>query len=189
MAEKQKQKKQLVVSDREIDIIKATFSENDSLLKAMRAIFFGLEVTGEERESLKSTFSNPELVQIMYKRFLPAINKDTPIGQITDVWMGVESQIFGVPKETIYQAVMQKSIAVQMVERGLRTLQNPEAEVINISYDPNSIITDELGVKLLARNHYLRHVETQLSFLSVIAGQVDETTEQAKKRMQVDSSE
>lgn len=184
-----KAKKELIVKDDEIELIKATFADNQYLLKALRALFCGLGVNTEEKNLIKTVFANEKLRALMRKRFLPEVSKDTPIGQVTDKWMGVETQIFGVNRETIFQSLMSKQETIDMVEKALGLLENPDGEQFDVSYNPKLNMADEFGIKLLARNHYLRHIETQLTFLMTIAGQKEETIEQAKKRMQVDSNE
>ena len=175
-------KSKLTVSDSEIALIKKTFAENDDLVIALRALFFGLQLTDSERKIIQSTFDgNDALKRVIRKRFLPTVSRENPIGVVTDVWLGVETQIFGVPQDTIFQAIKSKELVISMVKTALNLMDNIDGEKVNVEYDPNGLLTDPYGLKLLARNQFVRHIETQLSWLYVIAGQSNETPDQRAK--------
>lgn len=176
------------INTEENKIIKSNFKDNDFLLKAMRALFLGLEVTDDEKSLIKTTFSDKSLLKIMYKKFLPTLDKESAIGQVQDVWLGVEQMVFGSNKETIYQAVHYKKMALDMTSKALQLLENPNGERVNLSYDPNVNVSDELQINLLARNQYIRHVESQLMFLKVIAEQKEEDTKEQQKRIAQNSA-
>ncbi len=177
---------QLNVNDKEIELIKATFSENEYLLKAMRALFLNLGVSDEDKELMKNTFANEELMKIIEKRFYPVLSKETPIGQVQDNWLGVEQMIFDRPLDTIAQAVQYKDMALKMTRKALDLLKDPDGEKLDIEYVLDN--DDKLQVKLLARNQFVRHIESQLLFLLVIAGKKDESSQEAKKRLTQDST-
>jgi len=176
----------LNVDEKEISLIKATFAENDELLKAMRALAFGLPVSDTNKETIKKTFANDELVKIMRKRLVPQLDADAPIGQVADVWLGVEQMIFNVPRDTVTQAIKYKARAVDMTKQALELFIDPSRE--RISLDVTGV-EDELGINILARNQYIRHIESQLLFLKMIAGTKDETPDEAKKRLTQDSAQ
>lgn len=178
----------LNTNEEENKIIKSTFKDNDFLLKAMRALFLGLELTDDEKTLIKSTFSDKGLLRIIYKKFLPTLDKESPIGQVQDIWLGVEQMVFGMTKETIYQAINYKELALNMTARALALLENPNGERIDVSFNPMTNINDEYGINLLARNQYIRHVESQLMFLKVIAEQKEEDTKEQQKRIAQNSA-
>jgi len=173
------------LNEKEIDLIQRTFRGNEELLKSIRALFFGMPVTDNEKKVIRDTFSNPELLSIMWRRFCPSLDKETPIGQVQDVWLGVEQQVFGFPEGTIRQAVLYKHYAVEWTKTGLALLENPDGPGVNVEYSPISyrIDADPLAIHLLARNQYIRHVETQLSFLHVIASLPQEDSGKSAKEV------
>lgn len=160
--------------------VKSLFQNNEAMLKIMRALFLGLGVTAAEKEQVRSMFSNNELLRIVRNKFYPELSRETPIGQVADVWLGVEQMIFGVPQDTITQAVQYKDLALDMTRKALKLLENPDGEQIDVSYDPKAHLNDPLRINLLARNQYIRHVETQLTALWIIANQKTAETKDSK---------
>lgn len=174
---------------KEISIMKATFADNDALLKTIRALFLGLGVTDEEKLLIRKTFAgNGDLLAIMHKKFLPSLNKDTEIGKIADVWLGVEQMISDKSPDTIKQMIGYKDVAIGMVRTSLTLLENPDLPAIKLEYTGTMYPADYLGIELMARNQFIRLVETQLTFIKMIAGAKTETPEQAVKRIHSDSS-
>lgn len=184
-------KQQLLVSDKEIATIKSAFANNEPLLKAMRGLFYGLVVTPDALEMVRKTFTSDEVKTAVRKRFLPYLSNDPAIGQVADAWLGTEDEIRGMPPDTIYQAIMSRDLRIKMVEKALGLLIDPTGEPIDLAFVPTNIasLSPDTGIRLLARNQYIKHMETQLMYLMVIAGQSDESLEQAKKRMTKDSTE
>lgn len=179
-------KPNIVVQDEEIALIKSVFADNDELLQAMRALFFGLEIKESDKKAIEETFASDALMKIIQKRFLPTLNAEAPIGQVSDVWLGAETMIFGASQGTIAQAVLYKERSIDMTRRALALLRNTDGE--RISLEVNGL-QDELGVDILARNQFIRHIESQLLFLKIIAGTKDESPEDAKKRLAQNSSQ
>ena len=89
--------------------------------------------------------------------------------------------VFGFPKDVIYQAVHYKEKALQMTKMALALLENPDGLRVDVSYDPQQSLVDDLGVNLLARNQYLRHIESQLLYIKMIADTEEKTPAQIKK--------
>lgn len=172
--------------DKDAALIKANFDE--PILKSIRALFLGLETTPPERVAIKAIFANKELLALMWKRFVPVIDRHAPIGQMQDVWLGAEQMIFGQPVATIEQAVKYKERAIDMTRQALRLLENPDGQAPEINHWGN-IAIDPLQVELQARNMFIRHVEQQLGYLLLIANAQDEKPEETKKRQAKDSTQ
>jgi len=180
------EKRPLMYSNNDIDLIKATFAENDFLLIAVRKLFFGSKLTEEEQSSINAAFKDPKVLEVLRRKIYPVFNAETPVGQISDPWLGVEEQIFGASRDTIIQAVNSKAVAMSMFEQAFKSVYG--GEQVSIEYNPASIVADELGVNLIARNLYMKGVETGLTGVKMIAGKKDETLEQTLKRLTQDSS-
>lgn len=177
------------ITDKETKIIQAVF--NDDLLKQVRALMLELPLTEVEKGSIKSVFADKEVLAVMYKRFYPTLDKDTPIGQVQDTWLGTESMVFGNSLDAITQALGYKKASLAYTKKALELLEDPFGEPVAYvkDYDPVSYPNDPLGITLLARNQYIRHVENQLLFLSIIAKQTVVTPEEAKKKSDKDSAQ
>lgn len=171
------------IGEEETALIRATFANNEELLKSIRALMFGMTTTGEEKKLIADTFANPALRKIMWKRFCPALDRNSPIGQVQDVWIGVEEMAFGQPPHTIEQAVMYKKISIDYTMQALGLLENPDAAAPELSYSPTRYPNDTLQVHLLGRNQFIKHIEQQLLFLWLIAQTKKETPAEQKTRV------
>lgn len=178
---------QLPVSEKEADLLKATFKDNESLLKTLRSLFFGFDTTKAEKKLIKETFSDPELKLAIRKKMYPVLSNDVPIGQVADFWMGVDQQIFGQHKDTIYQAVNTKEEVLTMLKKAMNLLDNPDGEKIDLEYTAKKYQLDDFQINLLARNLYIKTIETGLLFIKMTADQNIETPEQLEKRVKKDS--
>lgn len=184
MAEK---KQELMYTNKDIELIKSIFSENDALLVMLRKMFFGYELTADEKKVILSNFSNPEAIEVLRRKAYSTNNFETPVGQLSDFWLGVESQIFGASRDTVYQAIESKKLVLEMFTNGFNLLTNIEGEKVDVTINP-MIEADPLGVKLIARNLYMKAIETALHAVKVIAGMKTESVEDAVKRLQSDST-
>lgn len=166
----------------EVKLIQSTFAGNERLLITIRSLFFGLPMTKTEKESVRSAFKADLLRKIFWKRFRPSLdNRDVGIGQTVDLWAGVD--IRGQSRDAIYQSVMARKLLIDYTEKALKLLENPEGEIVDLNYDPELNISDQLHVKLVARNSFLSHIENQLSLIKLIADQKVESVDEAKARI------
>jgi hypothetical protein len=156
------------IPEKEKELIRRSFGGDDTVLKAVRALFFNLPVTEADRAAIKSTFGG-EMLAITRKRFLPSLDKETPIGQVQDVWLGAEQMVFAQSPQTIEQAIQYKAQAIEMTKVALALLENPDGPKVDIEFAASKYLNDPLGINLLARNQFIRHVEQQLLMLWLVA--------------------
>jgi hypothetical protein len=178
---------ELMYNEEEISLIKETFAENDALLQILRKLFYGLELTEGEKKIVKDTFKKDQVVEVLRRKVYGTFNLNTPIGHVSDFWMGVEQQIFGASRDTIYQSIESKKLIKTMFEKGFKLLQNPDGERVKLDAEP-VIEADPLGIKMIARNLYLKAIETALFTVKTIAGKKEEKLEDTMKRLKQDSS-
>lgn len=173
------------VNDKEIELIKNTFDED--ILKMIRALWLGLSISDSEKTVIQTLFRNADLFAILKRRLYPELDRNMPIGQVQDAWMGVEKQVFAENPNTIYQAVHYKVKALELTAQALELLKNPFGEAMNITFvpptGPMADLDVALQVELLGRNQYIRHIEQQLLFLWLISQQkVEKPAEVAVKK-------
>lgn len=183
MAEKQ----ELMYSNKDIELIKSVFSENDELLILIRKLFCGAELTVDEKKIITTSFSNPEAIEVFKRKVYGINNLETPVGQLSDFWLGVESQIFGASRDTIYQAISSKELVLSMFTKAFALLSNPDGEKVDVSVRP-LLEADPLGIKIIARNLYMKAIETSLLAVKTISGIKIESVDEAVKRLKSDSS-
>lgn len=174
--------KQLPIAEKEVSLLKAVFKDNDGLLLTMRSLFFGFQVSPSDKKNIKETFKGTDIREAVRKKIYPMLSNDVPIGQVADYWMGMESQIFGQSKDTIYQAVSSKEKVLEMLQDAMALLVDPEGKPVDISYHSN-LHMDPGQIGLLARTLYIKTIETGLMMIKVVSGQAEgETMEEVKKR-------
>lgn len=181
-------KKQLPsANEQDVSLIQSIFAKNEQLLKLIRTTLFGLPLSKTDKETVRGVFANKELVRIFKRRFMPSFDDaDVPIGQTLDLWAGVD--IRGLTKDAIFQSVHARQKLIDMTVQGIERLINPEAEPVDLSYNPRINFSDDLHIVLIARNSYLSNVENQLGMIKLIADQKAETIDETKKRLAKDSS-
>lgn len=159
----------------EKELIKRVFGNNEKLLKSIYRLFIGLDVPESEKERIKEVFTNEQLREILRQRLLPNLRDDVPIGAVSDEWGNIDQMIFGQTKDTILQAVQRTNVAIKYTKQALKLLENPYEEKLNLDFDPDAnIMEDELQIRLLGRNLFIRNCATQLQGLWTIANMPDE---------------
>lgn len=179
--------KELTTPEKEVEILKGLFKDNEYLLKLLRSLFFGFALTDEEKTLIKSTFNTVEIREVIRKKIYPLLNNEVPIGQVADYWMGTESNILGHTRDTIYQSMASKEEVLFMLNSAMQLMIDPTlTSNINLNYIPDP--TDPLGIGLLARNLYIRSIETGLNLINTIANQNVETQAQIKSKNKLNSN-
>lgn len=179
---------ELMYSEKDIKVIKEKFAENDALLKIVRKLFFGADISEAEKKTIVDSFDD-ETIEVLRRKIYSTKSFEVPIGQVSDFWLGVETQIFGASRDTIVQSIESKAKVEKMFKTAFDLLKNPDGEKVSLEYKPEvSLLSDPLQTSLIARNLYMKAIETALFTVKTIAGQKDETPEQALKRLKQDSA-
>lgn len=163
---------QMQVDEKDLAVIQRTFKDNDELLQSMRAVMLNLSPSEGDKKLVNSTFADDALYTLVYKRFLPTLSKESPIGQASDVWLGAEQMVFGQSESAILQAIEYKERSIEMTQKALEALRDSSKIVADVVFSARKYLNDPWGINLLARNQFIRHIESQLLFLKLIAAQV-----------------
>lgn len=180
-----------MTSDKEVELIKKVFKGNDHLLTQVRNLFYGLPVSDEDRKIIKKVFSNADFKNVLRKKMFPIFEldmMDVPVNSIADFWYGTEQNIFGQSRDAIYQNVYSKIQVRELLDQAFRLLSDPFSEkAIDLSFTPS--MSDDLQVRLLARNLYIRTVVEGLNFIRIVCEREDPKPIEVKKRREKDSVE
>lgn len=168
------------LKDAELELLKSVFAGRDELLLLIRNVFYGFDLSEDERKSVEAAMT-PSLLRLMRKQFLPEFQPDVPIGQNIDMYAIVD--IRGKTKEQIYQEVESTTVKIALIEQGLARLARVDGPKPSLEFSRN-----ELETNLAGRNLYLNHVDRQLQTIEVLAGQKTETVEETKARLLKDSA-
>ena len=120
--------------EKDNQLVIATFKDRDNLLKSIRALFLNLGINPQEKEEVRNL--SPEIKRILKDKLYPVMDKETPIGQVKDAWLGAEQMVFGHNSETIKQAIQYKNKALKMTLAALELL-NEDGNEINLNYEPS----------------------------------------------------
>lgn len=167
-------------------VIEQVFQDNEALLQTVRAVFLGLPITEADKQTIRDTFADTRLRQIFRNKFLPELSRSTPIGQAQDIWLGVETDVYGNPPDTRQQAIQYKQGAITLTEQALALLETPDGLRFSPAYNPS--MENELGTVLLTRNMFIRHVEKQLLNFWVIANNKKASPQEIQKRLEKQSA-
>ncbi len=170
----------------ELALLKSAFEGNEVLLRTMKNLFFGYELTSGEKDLIRKSFASEELKRILRKRFSPFGDKSTPIGQTIDMWTGID--LVGKPKDEIFQTICVRKDMVDMMNKALNLLDNPDGEKPSIVYNIDSVFGDDFGIRLTTRNRFIGHIEFQCVTIQTIVNTKVETKEEKEKRQVANSS-
>lgn len=160
---------ELTLTEIENNIIRDTFLDNLALLKAMRRIAFGLEVTDQEKNTIKTAFANDELCEAIRKRLKPELGDDDNLAFIGYDWAGTETLISNQTPDTITQVIAYKKVRQDLTAQALALFKDPFSGKIELNMKPSQ--TDKMQSELLGEIQYVRHIQSQLNFLNVVAEQ------------------
>jgi hypothetical protein len=187
--DKNKSKGQMRYTDAELSLIKASFADNDELLKTIRRVFLQMDLTMSDVELLGNLTQKKELLSVIRKAFLPVLDGNAPFHQVVDLWMtlGISDKT----PDSAYPHILAREKLISYLDQQLKVLEGERAEKIKFSKlckiekkDPVEIFSD-----LIVRNTILGHTEMQLAQFSLLAGMKDETVEDTKKRLMKDSNQ
>jgi hypothetical protein len=187
MSEQKERRRPLSTNEYEIEVIKRAFAGDESILKSVRSLFLGFPITKVEADVVRSVFNDKEVLQALRKKMYPRLSSEVPIGEESDFWFGTETEILDKSPESITQVVMSKQRTLDMLAQAFELLVNPDGAKIDLTFAPD-LKSDPLQIELLTRNKYVKTVVTGLAIINVIAGQKNETVEQAKERLLKDST-
>lgn len=190
-------KRQLDRTDKEKNIIRTMFNDNEALQRALRDYFFQLPLTSEQ-EGLISSLTN-EQIEILRKEMLPSIADNKAVGMSNDVWSGISAD-GGV--QATYPRILVRRLMIKYTEQqidGLTTGNRDFAlklssfideEKMDKGLEFNGVSDDfELYVKMTAYLTILKTVELHLLSLWFVANQDIKTPDEITESLKKDSSE
>lgn len=190
MVEK-KQKQSMRYSDKELETIKLTFSENDELLIAIRKAFLQMPLSDIEQTILANLKKDELALAVIRKTFLPTLDGNAPFNQVIDLWMTIELKNKDV--EDAYNEVVAREKLISYIDQQLSILEGGVPSVDDIQFSDCVKIgaktkANETYTNFIMRNTLIQHTEQQLSMLSILSGLRTESVEDTKNRLKKDSA-
>lgn len=187
--ENKKQQRQMRYTDKELQLIKSTFAENDELLKIIRKVMLQIPLDSVDLSRLELV-KKPEVLAVLRKTFLPTIDPDAPLNQVIDLWMTIQIAD-KTPDEALPHFKARKKL-IEYLDQQLRFLEEDRditikfSELINL--DRLKKETPDVYSNIVARNTIISHTEMQLGMLKILGGLKDETLEETQERLRKDST-
>jgi hypothetical protein len=183
-------KQTLRYSDKEMEIIKNTFADNQDLLKAIRKVFLQLPLSAVEQALIITLKNQPDLMGILRKAFLPEIDGDAPFHQVVDLWLTVE--IKNKEVDEAFREIKARDALIKYLKQSLDSLEDRHSDDGIVLADLTKVgaktKTEEMIINLIVRNSVIQHTEMTLNMFDVLAGKKNESPEDTLKRLKQDSS-
>lgn len=179
------------ITDAELGLIKATFADNEVLLKIIRKVFLQIKLTQDESLIFTSSVINHDAVmELLRKMILPTVDGDAPIHQVVDLWLTVN--IREKTPDQSYSEIVARDILIKYLEQQFKEIEGekPKKGRMNLAdfVDIGTKSPLEVHSGLLARNTIINHIEQQISQIQILAGRREESVEETKERLQKDST-
>lgn len=176
--------KGMMYSDSEVSLIENTFKDNKPLFKALRKVFWAVDLLDSDIALLSKV--SPETKAVIRKSVKPTIDLDLPLGQTLDLLMTVDFKEKSL--EEMERAVEVRQTLIMLIDRGIERLKNLTASGDNdvVEFNGGNLGKDYI-VNLIARNTLIMHIDTCLKSLMLIANQTVDTPEELKKKAKKNS--
>lgn len=182
---------QFIYNDEEISLIKNTFAENDTLLYTVRKVLLQFPLTEAEKNLIKLSIT-PEVHAVLKKRILPEISDDFPLNQLPSILTTLTEHLKVKTVEEMEPLIRAKRYEVDYLTQQFDVLRDVDlAGNEDIKLAIFADLSDGRIDKYVGLHAYLfllGYIDPMLGFIKSIAGEKKETVEQAKKRMDRNSS-
>lgn len=166
------------ITEEEINLLKSVFGDTKEIYIALRNMFFGLPLD-ETEKNLLQRLQTEKIKTLLYKLFLPEIQKDIPVGQTFDLW---QTKDISEANEDNFDRIFEtKEILLGKVKKGLALLDNLDGE-------KNSLVITKSLPDLLARNSFISYIDSQIRMIMSLANSKEMTPEQMMEKIKRDST-
>lgn len=156
--------------EQENELIKSYFQGNMDLLLAIRSLFFGLPVTDTDKGLIKQIFGDDKLKVAFRKNFYSKFGDTVGIEKIGDFWAGLDiNNIIGSSPTEIEQVIKSRQLALDMLEKAMELLENPDGDKVNLEFSIDSLDEDPFAIKFLARSKFMNTVASGLNIVNILA--------------------
>lgn len=183
----EKKEQKMRYNDEELSTIKDLFAENDDLLRVLRKVFLQMPLNAIDL-ALAEVFKTPKTSAVLRKAFLPALDPEAPINQITDLWFNVDIAS-RTPEEAMWHLKARRYV-INYLNQQLESLGGKSKQEIRfedlVSGEGKDVV--DIYSRVIARNDIIKQVEGTLNVFKILAGFKNETLEQTQERLRKDSS-
>jgi hypothetical protein len=171
--------------------MKNTFAENEDLLFIIRKFLLQFDLSNEEAKILKGSLTE-NLYNLLYKTFLPSIDPDAPIFQLTDMVMGLNIEMKSKGIDEMIPQIEAKQLEIEYLEQQFDELKTEKRKKNRIDLQLMASIKgkkpEEAYRDITARNYLLSYIDSNIQQIKFLAGKKEETIEETVNRLKKDSS-
>lgn len=177
-------------TDDELALINNAFGGRIDVLLLVRKFLLQGELSALEKAGLKF-LSEPKMLGVLRKTYLPEIDFTAPVTQLFDMWMAVPTKIPDIDEMQAHSAMQSMDIITTYLDQRLNSLAGKESkkniQLVDLCYSKDKE-AEQAQIELGARNTIISHVDGNTAQLYILAGQKKETPEEIKNRLLKDSS-
>lgn len=179
-------------NDAELSLMKNTFADNDDLLFAVRKSLLGFELDKTEKKLVKGAMS-PEALAILEKTFLPFVDVDAPLFQLTDLYMTLSNDMKTLGVEAMAPLIQAKRLEIDYMRQELDVLKDVDAPVnrallLSELVDLEGKSDEQAFVDITARNYLLSWIDSNIQQIKFLAGKKEESVQETLDRLQKNSA-
>lgn len=175
-------------SNAELSLIKNTFGGDDTYLYAVRKHMLGVELSEGEQKIINAL--SDETKALLKKTFMPSIDGDSPFFVLTDMALGLKTELNGKSRQEAEDIIAIKKLEVAYTKSRLDALDGVVTNDIPTLEEMSDLNHEDVFTRISARNFLLGQIDTLCVYdLKLLANKKDnETVQQAAERMAKDSS-
>lgn len=184
-----RQKNQLMkYNDQELELLRVLFKDNEDLLFVIRKVFLQFDLEEAERKMLDNIM-NDKTFALLKKIFLPELDPDAPLFQMTDLILTLKYEMEG--KESSALIFQAKQIEMDYLAQQLEVLKDEKAEQKIKLSELAKLIDDERQIKdayelipnITARNWLLSKIDTEIRDMKILSQRSAEQNKYEMKKV------
>lgn len=181
-------------TDGELSLIKGLFADNEALLYAIRKSMLGFVL--DENESALIKGLSKEAFAVIRKMFLPHIEPEAPLFQMTHMVVGLNVEIKGLLKEDALPLIEAKAVELQYISERLDILEG-KSDVSTVSLKELGDIIGGLSVpkseskvfvNVTAHNYLLSYIDSNCKQLMILSSAKEETVDEKVDKVKKNSA-
>lgn len=181
-------------NDYELSLIKGWFADDAPILYAIRKVMFQFELDDSEQDEVDKLIGNKEASELIRKIFLPQLDPDAPLFQLTTLAIALGADTKTLSPEASFPYILCKQLESDYIAQQLDVLLGEKVKpkiVFQDLADLDYKLGDEMvaWVHVTAFNFLLSYIDSNIAQLKVLAGLKTETVEQTKERLRRDSTQ
>lgn len=174
----------------ELATLKALFAGNEEPLYSIRKVMLQGELTEAEEVALRKLIT-PAVWGLLKKFFLPDIEVDAPLFQMSDLFIGLDSDLKNGP-DLAHPFILAKELEIAYLKQQMDVLggedKKPKIVFKDLTNTEKESTAEDKWVKLTARNYLLSFIDSNIQQIIFLAGTKEETVEETKERLKKNSN-